>query len=106
LFTTPLAFYYFNYYSSQTIPDLKIVLTNNGSNVTHLSNHGEFHIITNERGYVHEDYCTLRNLGKMEFKSPDYNNQDEFIIKPNEELIVSGHIITQAEYLPIFSTFI
>ncbi|MDQ1253818.1 MAG: hypothetical protein QG646_3007 [Euryarchaeota archaeon] len=99
--TAPLVFYYFNYYSSRTIPDLKIVLTNNGSNVTHLSNHGEFHIITNERGYYHEALCTLINPGEVEFKSPD-NNQDGFIVKPNEKLIVSGHIITREEYLPLF----
>lgn len=80
------------YNSSQTIPDLEIRFINNGSDEIHIYNRGIFHLyypLSSDNIYQ----------GKIELKTSDNKNQNEFIIHPNNELIVYGQIIYPEGYL-------
>src|SRR5665647_1088234 len=83
------------YNSSQTIPDLKIRFINNGSDEIHIYNQGIFHLYYPR---------SLQNIyqGKINLKTSDNKNQNEFIIYPNNELIVYGQIIYPEGCLSLF----
>ena len=83
------------YNSSQTIPDLKIRFINNGSDEVHIYNQGIFHLYyPMSSGNIYQ--------GKIELKTSDNKNQNEFIIHPNDELIVYGQIIYPEGCLSLF----
>lgn len=96
--TTFFVQYTVDYNSSQTIPDLQIILINNGSSEIHISNRGEFYLTVLRT--LGSDQ--LVDSGKIRLKTSDNKYPEELIILPKEESVVYAQVINPVDYLALF----